>query len=119
VKYDPREVQTITNCAGTAHTGNFYFGPASVCHAAFGTFGNTGRDSIHGPGQNFTNLALMKDVAISEKMKLELRLESYNTFNHVNFNLPTADVNSGSFGRVSSDSNVGPRQVQLAGKFYF
>jgi hypothetical protein len=119
VKFDPRNVQGLKNCAGTNHTGNYYFAPASVCHAAFGTFGNTGRDSLHGPGLNFTNLALMKDIQVREQMRFELRLESFNTFNHVNFNSPTSDVNSSRFGRVTSDSNIGPRLVQLAGKFYF
>jgi hypothetical protein len=122
VKYNPRNVQTLANCAGTPHTGNYYFAPASFCHAAFGTFGNAGRDSFHGPGLNFTNLALMKDIQLKEQMKIELRLESFNTFNHVNFNLPASsgqDVNSSRFGRITSDSNIGPRTVQLAGKFYF
>jgi hypothetical protein len=77
-----------------------------------------GRDSFHGPGQNVTNLALMKDIQLKEQMRLELRLESYNTFNHVNFNLPNLDVNSRNFGRITGDA-LGPRVVQLAGKFYF
>jgi Carboxypeptidase regulatory-like domain len=118
-KYDPRNYQSLANCAGTNHSGNYYFGPASVCHAAYGTFGNTGRDSFHGPGQNVTNLALMKDTYVTESMYFELRLESFNTFNHVNFNLPGSNVNSSTFGRVTSDSTIGPRTVQLAAKFYF
>lgn len=128
VKFNPRQVQTLNNCAGTPHTGNFYFAPASFCHAAFGTFGNTGRDSLHGPGLNVTNLALMKDVQVKEQMRFELRLESFNTFNHVNFNNPqstfgsggsSTNVNSGFLGRLTSDSAIGPRVIQLAGKFYF
>ena len=58
----------------------------------YGQFGNTGRNSFHGPGQNFTNLALMKDIYINESMRIELRLESFNTFNHVNFNAPNSNV---------------------------
>jgi hypothetical protein len=118
-QFNPRDNQTMANCAGVAHTGNFYFAPASVCHAAFGTFGNTGRDSFHGPGINVTNLALMKDIQVKEQMKFELRLETFNTFNHVNFNAPNSNVNSSQFGEVTSDGNIGPRTVQLAGKFYF
>jgi hypothetical protein len=51
-------------------------------------------------------------------MHIELRLESFNTFNHVNFNAPSGNVNSSLFGRVTGDT-LGPRLVQLAGKFYF
>ena len=130
VKENPRTLQTLTNFAGIGHKGNYYFAPASFCQPTstnpalntcplfFGQFGNTGRDSFHGPGQNFTNLALMKDIQIKEQMRFELRLESFNTFNHVNFNSPTANVASSSFGRTTGDA-LGPRQVQLAVKFYF
>jgi hypothetical protein len=115
--FDPRQFQNLANAAGTKHAGNYYFAPASFAHAAFGTFGNTGRDSFHGPGINVTNLALMKDTYITEQMRFELRLESFNTFNHVNFSAPNSNVNSGNFGFVTSDA--GPRLIQLAAKFYF
>jgi len=96
---------------------SLYFNKSAFSKAAPGTFGNAGRNSFHGPGLNFTNLALMKDVYIKEQMRMELRLETFNTFNHVNFNLPSGNVNSANFGRITSDT--GPRLVQLAGKFYF
>ena len=133
-KIDPRVVHSAANgnalhgCAGQGNTrntgaarsgGNFYFDPSSICFAPYGTFGNAGRDSFHGPGLNFTNLAIMKDIQVREQMRFELRLETFNTFNHVNFNLPNANRNSSQFGRLTSDSNIGPRLVQLAGKFYF
>jgi hypothetical protein len=111
VKTDPRAVNP-------AFPGqSLYFNKSAFARAANGTFGNAGRDSFHGPGLNFTNLALMKDVYIKEQMRFELRLETFNTFNHVNFNLPSGNVNSANFGRITSDT--GPRLVQLAGKFYF
>jgi len=131
VKENPRLQQSLTNFAGAAHSGNYYFAPASFCQPTstnpalnkcpiyYGQFGNTGRDSFSGPGINVTNLAIMKEIPIKEKMRFELRLETYNSFNHVNFNAPTSDVNSSRFGRVTSDSNIGPRLVQLGGKFYF
>ena len=118
----------VPNCAGKLRSGNFFFNPAQVCDATLGTFGNTGRNSLHGPGLNDTNLALMKDILVKEQMRFELRLETFNTFNHVNFNNlqsnfgsggSTTNVASSSFGRVTSDANVGPRFVQLGAKFYF
>jgi len=133
VKMDPRVPHLVSagngvpTCSGNGNvrntgvlrSGNFYFAPASVCVAPYGTFGNAGRDSFSGPGINVTNLALMKELPINEKMRFELRLETYNTFNHVNFNAPNSNVSSSQFGRVTSDSNIGPRLVQLGGKFYF
>jgi len=118
---NPNQVAPITIYnprASTVAAGkSYWFSPSSFAKATPGTFGNAGRDSFHGPGLNFTNLALMKDILVREQMRFELRLETFNTFNHVNFNAPTSNVNSGNFGRITSDT--GPRLVQLAGKFYF
>ena len=107
IKEDPRSTSK-----------NYYFNTSAFAKAPVGTFGNTGRDTVHGPGQNFTNLAIEKNIAVREAMHFQLRLESQNTFNHVNFNLPSANINSSLFGRVTGDT-LGPRLVQLAGKFYF
>jgi hypothetical protein len=112
------QVGPVVTSDPRASATHLYFNKAAFAKATPGTFGNSGRDSFHGPGINFTNLALMKDVYIKEQMRFELRLETFNTFNHVNFNLPNGNVNSSNFGRVTGDT-LGPRLVQLAGKFYF
>ncbi|HLZ51596.1 MAG TPA: carboxypeptidase regulatory-like domain-containing protein [Candidatus Acidoferrum sp.] len=125
-KFDPRQVQTLVNARGqTIKNQNFYFAPADFCTARaatcpmkFGQFGNSGRNPFHGPGINVTNLALLKDIKISEGRSFELRMESQNTFNHVSFNNPAGNVNSTTFGVITSDSQ-GPRIVQLGAKFYF
>jgi len=115
---NPNQVAAIVKSDPRATSSHLYFNKSAFAKATPGTFGNAGRDSFHGPGVNFTNLAVMKDIQIKEQMRFELRLESFNTFNHVNFNLPNGNVNSSNFGRVTGDT-LGPRQVQLAGKFYF
>jgi hypothetical protein len=51
-------------------------------------------------------------------MKLELRLEAQNAFNHPVFGTPDTFVGDPNFG-VISYMNVGPRQCQLALKFSF
>jgi hypothetical protein len=82
-----------------------------------GTFGNAGRNSIHGPGIWNTNLAILKGIKLNETMSVELRLESFNTFNHAQFNNPNGNRNSSLFGRITTAKD--PRLVQLAAKFYF
>ncbi len=83
-------------------------------------FGNAGKDSAVGPGIFNWNLSLFKTIALSPKEagpRVELRFESYNTFNHVNpqgINLNNHDAN---FGHVTSD--YGPRTLQLGGEFKF
>jgi hypothetical protein len=51
-------------------------------------------------------------------MKLELRLEAQNAFNHPVFGTPDTIVGDPNFGVISYTS-VGPRQCQLALKFMF
>ncbi len=115
---NPSQVAPIVISNPRSTAKHFYFSTSSFVGATPGTFGNTGRDSFHGPGQNVTNLGLMKDIQLKEQMRIELRLESFNTFNHVNFNLPSGNIRSSQFGQVTGDT-LGPRTVQLAGKFYF
>jgi hypothetical protein len=52
-------------------------------------------------------------------MKVELRFEFFNAFNHANFANPASSLtNTTTFGKVSSTVND-PRQIQMAVKFYF
>lgn len=115
---NPNQVGPVVKMNPHSTANHYYFETSSFVESTPGTFGNTGRDTIHGPGINFTNLGLMKDIYLKEQMRIELRLESYNTFNHVNWGAPVANVDSSQFGEVLSDP-LGPRLVQLAGKFYF
>ena len=92
-------------------------------------FGSAGKDSVVGPGRvNFTT-SLYKSFAITERARFELRIESFNTFNHTepnNLNVGYAPqngafstiLNSGNtFGQVTSTWD--PRVLELGGKFIF
>jgi hypothetical protein len=50
-------------------------------------------------------------------MSLQFRAEAFNLPNRTNFNTPTATLNSGNFGVITSAGD--PRIVQLAMKFIF
>lgn len=107
-----------------------WFNTSSFSPEPIGTFGNTKRNFLHGPGYNYTDLALYKDFplgSVGTPRYVELRIESYNVFNHANFALPDGDFSDGpTFGLISnviqpvgSDDPQPGRVVQLAGKFYF
>ena len=65
------------------------------------------------------DLSLFKQFPLGDVRKIELRVEAFNAFNHANFANPSSSFTSpGTFGKVSSTVND-PRQIQLAGKFYF
>jgi hypothetical protein len=80
-------------------------------------FGNAGKDSVVGPGRvNFTT-SLYKSFAMTERAHVELRFESFNTFNHFEYNGVQTSFGQGNFGQVTSAWD--PRTLELGGKFVF
>jgi len=77
--------------------------------------------SVRSPFFFSADLSILKDFALSpshEQMKLEMRLEAQNAFNHPVFGTPDTLVGDPNFGMINYTA-VGPRQCQLALKFYF
>ena len=74
-------------------------------------------DGVHGPRFANLDLILAKNTNITEKLKFELRLESYNLTNSFMGANPTTNVNSGNFGRISSKvrTHFG-REFQYSGR---
>ena len=52
-------------------------------------------------------------------MKIQLRMEAYNVFNHTQFNPDGigTDISAGNFGQIAEAQN--PRLMQLVAKFIF
>ena len=90
-----------------------------------GTFGNLGKNMLRGPRLFNTNLALVKDTKIAERFNLQFRLEAFNAFNNVNFELYTTNGSTGldrsqadpTFGQIFNAAS--PRILQLALKLGF
>ncbi len=51
-------------------------------------FGDLGRNAFVGPGYQNVDLSLVKDTRLSERVTLQLRVDVFNVFNHVNFANP-------------------------------
>ena len=82
-------------------------------------FGNTGKDSVVTPGLFNWNLSLFKEFRISsaEGPRFQLRAESYNTFNHTEFQNVSQGFTSSNFGQLTSTYD--PRVLQFGAKFLF
>ena len=88
------------------------------------TFGNVRKNALRGPGRDNWNLALFKQIAFTERLRSELRLEAYNVWNHTQFK---GDVNNGGIstgigggpdvGKISSAYDA--RTLQLGVKVIF
>ena len=100
--------------------GNPYFNPNYFVQEPLGQIGNAMRRFFVGPGLNNSNLALLKDTKISETKEVQFRAETFNVFNHAQFNNPSGNFNNtgqGGFGYVTSARD--PRIMQVALKFLF
>ena len=104
-----------------------YIDPTVFAAPTMGSWGNLGHYAVRGPGRDNWNLSLFKSFTFSESRgsRFELRLETFNTWNHTQFNgvnntvtfdkTGTRVVNN--FGQFNSAFD--PRILQLGGKIYF
>ena len=64
---------------------NRWFNTGAFAQPAAGALGNLGRNTERGPGVNNLDLALFKNVSITNGVRLQFRLESFNALNHTQF----------------------------------
>jgi hypothetical protein len=91
------------------------------------TWGNLGHNALRGPGRDNWNLALFKTFTAGERLHFELRAESFNTWNHTQFNAVATSVLRGSTSAAASavsgagqvTSAFDPRSFQLGAKVIF
>ena len=95
-----------------------FFNPSAFTTNALGTYGNTGRNFMVGPGYEDLDFSLVRMFPMPfEGQSLQFRAESFNLANRVNFNNPTATVSSKADGTISSATD--PRILQFALKYEF
>jgi Carboxypeptidase regulatory-like domain len=89
------DVIADTNGPGTADQ---YFNINAFARPKTGTFGNMGRNSMRRQGVNKWDLALYKNFALREGLKLQFRAEAFNAFNHPVFKEFGAEINTTAAG---------------------
>lgn len=118
-------------------------GSAASCLPGTWHFGSLGRNALRGPGYKNVDFSIFKDTPITDSVKIQLRAEIFNIFNHPNFSNPllpsfAADMTSSIdpvTGRgtgflpitVTPDVGIGnpflggggPRDIQLALRLVF
>jgi hypothetical protein len=84
-------------------------------------FGNFGRNVMIGPGFNNTDVSIIKNTRLGEKLRMQFRAEIFDVFNHANFGPPGTIVGGATFGRITSTrfptgETGSSRQIQFAFK---
>ena len=90
------------------------------------THGNSGRNSLIGPGLVAIDLALVKTFPVGGTRSLQFRAEVFNVPNRPNFSVPSgqlaftnaAGAVAANWGRITSTTTTS-RQVQLGVKYLF
>jgi outer membrane receptor protein involved in Fe transport len=153
--FDPHGVQTLTGDLSGTNTGNFYFNPNAfttaqvgsssdpcatpsptcfpstaqvVANPALRTYGSLPRNFLRGPGRTNVDMTFAKSTAITERIKLELRADFFNLFNHAEFSNPSTSISSSDFGRITATGDPAnavfasdPKQriIQIGAKILF
>ena len=123
---------------GAPHTFNQWFNTSVVSVPVAGSIATAGKPAVLGgtgnapkvnyylPGDTNFDTALFKNIPIENKLVVQFRLETYNTFNHAEFNslnntatfataatpTSTPQQSDPTFGRMNGTLN--PRYLQLA-----
>ena len=115
------------NLIGNPNTGPRtqaeWFDVAAFSPDTPGSFGDSARNNVRGQGinnydfsvfKNFTGIPLPKS---QEGGTLQVRIESYNLWNHTQFNGFSTNISNSNFGQATSTRL--PRQIQLGMKLTF
>jgi hypothetical protein len=97
---------------------NAWFNTAAFAPNTPGVWGNTSKGFLRGPGFWNVDLALTRNLAVGQGRRIELRVESFNVFNHVTLGNPNVTFGSPNFGKIIATAG-GPRIMQFAAKFVF
>jgi hypothetical protein len=74
---------------------------------------------IRADGINNLDTSLFKNLKVSERFTAQLRMETYNTLNHVQFAGPATSPTNLAFGTVTAEKGHGQRQLTFGAKLIF
>jgi hypothetical protein len=89
------------------------------CIPAPGQQGNSGRNSVYGPGFWNVDMGILKDFRITERIKFQFRAEMFNAFNHANFDNPrnasdgSPTITSSLFGQTCCVASAVPSSTTV------
>jgi hypothetical protein len=94
-----------------------FLNPAAYTPPLLGEWGNAGRNSITGPAQFTLNASLGRTFRLGDRFNLDLRVDSINALNRVNFTAWNTTVNSAQFGLPAAANAMRSVQTTLRLRF--
>ena len=96
------------------------FNTAALQLPAVGTLGNAAPNIFRGPGIENWDLSLIKNITLYERLHIQLRVATFNTFNHTQFTTVNTSATFNPATGAQTNSKLGaftaagdPRQMQL------
>ena len=117
-----RKTFPTASTTGFVYANAAAFGNPSVNAGGFyDHVGNVHRNEFYGPGYNTTGLSVFKAIPITERIKSEIRSQSYNLFNHPQFGNPSVNgIGSGTGSIVINSTRFrSARELELAYRVTF
>jgi hypothetical protein len=120
----PDQVLPTVKILGGIGAGNPYFdrnafAAVNILAGQPQRFGTAGRNVLIGPSFYNVDAGLFKTFDVSERVKVQLRMEALNLFNHANFGNPQGDINNSNFGYITSTIGIGERNLRFAARISF
>ena len=95
-----------------------FFNISAFALNTVGTFGNSPRNLLDGPGFFNVDWSVAKSFRVTERLTMQVRGDFFNVLNNANFSAPGASVSSTStFGKISAASD--PRILQFSMRLRF
>lgn len=95
-----------------------WFNPANYGDPAPYTYGNSGRESMVVPGYWNLDANLQKHFSITESIKMLIRADAFNLFNHKNLGEPGHAIDLPDYSGVITSSSA-PRVVEVGSQISF
>lgn len=98
---------------------NEYYNPNAFVIPTAGTYGDVGRNVLTGPGLATLDFSALKNISITERVRLQFRSEFFNLLNHTSFATPnpvvftSAGSSPSSTAGLISGTSTTSRQIQF------
>jgi hypothetical protein len=118
------DLATYTSACVFEIQGNNDSSTTATSPTVYTGLGAMRRNAVTGPGYTDLDLSGQKDTKIFEGLTFSLRADAFDIFNHPNFGQPSGNVQSSTFGQISStrfatSDGGSSRQLQISAKFIF
>jgi hypothetical protein len=108
----------LTTRPKNGHSIFEWYDPQGFSLPSNGTFGTARRNTLYGPGLEDVNLSASKRFEIYHQVKLQIRADAFNAFNHTSFGQPNGNLTAGAgqlVGQPYPESDFGVTTPQITG----